>query len=73
MNRLADAEETYKRAVALRPESWSGYNYLGVFYLQHGRYAEAEKTFGRIVELTPDNTRGYDLLGILFLQTGQID
>jgi tetratricopeptide (TPR) repeat protein len=73
MNRLADAEESYKKAVSLRPDSWSGYNYLGVFYLEHGRYDEAEKAFLKITELTPDNTQGYDLLGSLYLQTGAID
>ena len=41
MGRIADAEEAYKKGVALRPDNWDGYNTLGNFYDPQGKYAEA--------------------------------
>jgi tetratricopeptide (TPR) repeat protein/predicted Ser/Thr protein kinase len=71
MGRLDDAEKAYKRAIALRPDAWSGYHYLGGFDFFHGRYEDAEKNFLKITELTPDNFQGYNLLGALYLQMGR--
>ncbi|HUX05946.1 MAG TPA: protein kinase, partial [Acidobacteriota bacterium] len=41
----ADAERIYLEAINLRPEYWSGYNDIGIFYLSLGRYDEAEAQF----------------------------
>ena len=60
---LKEAESTYKKAIEMKPDFWAGYNSLGAFYLQHGRYEEAIPQFRHVIELTPQNTRGYQNLG----------
>src|SRR5262249_14145911 len=40
-HRTAEAEDLYRRASALRPDSWEGYNNLGVFLKAQKRYADA--------------------------------
>ena len=37
---FAAAEATYKKAIALRPNYWGVYSWLGVFYYNQSRYAE---------------------------------
>src|SRR5262249_13141440 len=39
--RLAEAETTFKKAAALRPDYWDGYDELGLFYDRQNRYPEA--------------------------------
>jgi tetratricopeptide (TPR) repeat protein len=63
LNNAAKAEETYLRAVALRPRNWLAYSSLGAFYYQTGKYREAEQSFQRVVALSPDSWRGYSNLG----------
>lgn len=57
------AEDTYKRAVALRPEDWGGYYELGAFYYRCGRNTEAAVEFARVLEITPDNALAHATLG----------
>ena len=64
------AEETIRKAIERRPNYWTGYNHLGVFYLSNGRFAEATGMFRKVVELTPDNSRGWTNLGGAYLQQG---
>jgi serine/threonine-protein kinase len=66
--RIADAEATYKRAVALRPDYWDGYNSLGDFYDRQKRVQDSIAQYRRIIELTPDNTAAYNNLGIEYTE-----
>jgi serine/threonine-protein kinase len=63
LGNLAEAEKTYRRAIALRPHYWAPYNWLGVFYFQQARFAEAVAMFNQVVALVPDSFRGYSNLG----------
>ena len=54
---VADAEATYKRAIALRPDYWDGYNTLGAFYVRQRRFDDAIEQLQRARQLTPDNTQ----------------
>jgi serine/threonine-protein kinase len=63
---LAAAEQTYRRAVDLRPDYWGGHNDLGVFYSRNSRYDDAVAAFTRVTELTPDNNRGFNNLGGMY-------
>ncbi len=66
---LKEAEATYRRAIALRPQYWAGYNWMGVFYSRQARYPEAGQMFSRVVALAPDSFVGYrNLGGIMILQ-----
>ena len=50
----SDAETTYKRAIALRPQYWATHVRLGTFYREHARYAEAVQQYELALTLTPD-------------------
>ena len=51
LGRMDRAEETYQRAVDLRPRYWVNHNRLGHFYYNAGRYADAVKCFCRLWRL----------------------
>ena len=63
MKRLPDAEATYKRGIALRPDYWDGYRALAEFYGRQKRVQDSIAQYRRIIELTPDNPEAYSDLG----------
>jgi eukaryotic-like serine/threonine-protein kinase len=65
------AEVAFKRAIALRPNYWSVYSWLGEFYFNQARYAEAAAMFQKVIELAPDNYRGYFNLGAVYIFEGR--
>ncbi len=68
--RMADAEAAYKKAIALRPDYWDGYNSLGLFYHRQARYPEAAQNLIHATELTPDNAWAYSNLGSVYIDWG---
>lgn len=68
--RMAEAEDAYRKAAAMRPSYWDGYNTLALFYDRHGRYEEAIAQLERAVELTPDNAQAYFNLGAVLIDSG---
>ena len=68
--RTADAEAAYRKAIALRPDSWNGYNSLGTFLHGHQRYDEAIAQFRHAIALTPDNAPVYLNLGAAYIDKG---
>jgi eukaryotic-like serine/threonine-protein kinase len=69
--RLDDAESALRRAIALRPQYWAGYNWLGRFQAAHGRNDEAAEQFKRVVALAPDSFSGYSNLGAVYVTQGK--
>lgn len=67
----AEAEETYNRAIQLRPGFWLGYFDSATFYNSRGRYAEAEKALATAGRLTPDNYLVYRNLGAVQMARGE--
>lgn len=67
------AEATYKKAIAVRPDYWGGYSWLGVFYFNQSRYGDAVTQFQKVVELAPNNYRGYSNLGAMYSQEGKYE
>jgi tetratricopeptide (TPR) repeat protein len=61
--RFEEAEASYRRAVEIRPELWSSWNYLGTFYMDQNRFSDAEAAYRRALELAPDNVRALSNLG----------
>ena len=59
-----------KRAIALRPDSWEGYNRYGDFLDDHQRYEESISQFRHAIELTPDNASLYSNLGSVYIDLG---
>ena len=68
--RNSDAEAAYIKAAALRPDDWTGYNALGIFYDEIGRHTEAIVQFRRAIDLTPDNSALYANIGSAYLNSG---
>ena len=58
----AEAEATYKQAIALRPQYWATHAWLGTFYRERARYAEAVQEYETARTLTPDNARVHYIL-----------
>lgn len=61
-----EAEEILKRAIRLRQSYWAGYNQLGDFYLNQGRFSEAIPPFEKVIELVPNSSWGYINLGVAY-------
>jgi serine/threonine-protein kinase len=68
--RIADAEKTYQKAAAMRPDNWYGYNDLGTFYDRQGKYPQAVSAYQQALELTPDNSELYSNLAASYLDAG---
>ena len=68
--RVVDAETAYKKAIALRPDYWDGYNSLGLFYDRQGKYDDAVKEFDEAIKLTPDNAQAYSNVGKTYIDEG---
>jgi len=58
----AEAEATYQRAIALRPQYWATHIWLGNFYRERARYPDAVRAYEQALALTPDNARAYYVL-----------
>jgi serine/threonine protein kinase/tetratricopeptide (TPR) repeat protein len=64
----ASAEDTYKKAINIRPYDWSGYNYLGRYYYFSHQYGRAIKMWKEVVRLRPNNAGGYTNVGAVYFQ-----
>ena len=71
--RIPEAETAFLKSAALRPDDWSGYNVLGIFYGVVGRQKEAIKQYRKAISLTPDKAHAPDLnLGNALLNSGEV-
>ncbi len=73
LNQPDKAEETYKRAIAVRPQYWRGYSLLGIFYIKQAEYEKAAAMFRRATELDPENYLAFNNLGGSLLYEGKDD
>jgi serine/threonine protein kinase/tetratricopeptide (TPR) repeat protein len=70
LNRPGEAESNLKRAIALRPDYWNGYQALALFYGRQNRLQDAIAQLQRVIDLTPDNATAYSNLGGEYLMLG---
>jgi tetratricopeptide (TPR) repeat protein len=66
LDRPEEAEAAYRRAIALHPEEWAGYSWLGAHYARLARYEDALAMFARVVALDSLNARGWRNLGVAY-------
>ena len=71
LNQPDKAEETYKRAIAVRPQYWRLYSFLGGFYIAQAEYDKAAAMFRRSTELEPDSYPAFNNLGGALLYAGK--
>jgi serine/threonine protein kinase/tetratricopeptide (TPR) repeat protein len=67
----AEAEETFKQAITLRPHYWANYNRLGIYYHDLARYDDAVRMFQQVIALAPDCLYGYGNLGAAYIELGR--
>src|SRR5690349_2970287 len=70
-NRLPEAEEQFKKLVALAPKDPFGYTNLGLTYLQASRFADAEKQLNRAHDLDPTNADVSRMIAKLYALTNR--
>ena len=71
--RYPEAENYYKRALAISPTDARIWNDLGYSYLLQGRFQEAELALGRAVAINPDDRRARNNLGLVLGHQGRTE
>ena len=59
----AQAAESYRKALSLKPDAAEGYSLLGSALAEAGNYREAEEALRKAVALKPNYAEGYYHLG----------
>ncbi|MGA8528282.1 MAG: protein kinase, partial [Acidobacteriaceae bacterium] len=70
LDRWADAEATFRRVLAERPNYWLGYNELGFVLHGEGKYQKAIQCFRDATLAAPGNSLAWSNLGVEYLQIG---
>lgn len=72
--KLAEAENYFKQALAVNPLNDDAYVQFGLFLREQGRFADAEQTYQKALEVWPHNAAAHRNLGILYdLYMGNFD
>ncbi|GEM_PF-5394602 len=69
--RYAEAADSYRQALSLKPDSAEGYSLLGSALAQAGNYREAEEALRKAVTLNPNYAEGYYHLGNFLKSIGK--
>ena len=69
--RAREAEDLFRRAIALRPDLPDAYFNLGTVLVLQGRYAEAEAPLRSYMERVPMAAAGPERLGLVYLLNGR--
>jgi len=72
LGRWSDAENSYQRAIKLRPNFWVNYNQLANVYHMQGKFPEAIRAFRIASAAAPANAMSLTSLGTEYLQTGDL-
>src|SRR6266513_1102485 len=70
--RLAEAEQEFRKVIALAPKDAFGYANLGLTYLRAGRFADAEGQLKRAQRLEPQNVDVVLILARLYALTDRV-
>ncbi|MEP7381493.1 MAG: FG-GAP-like repeat-containing protein [Gemmatimonadota bacterium] len=72
-DRFPEAEEAFKKIIALVPKDPFGYTNLGLVYLRMSRFADAEKQLDKAIDLDPGNADIILTLARLYSVTDRVD
>ena len=72
-NRAREAEDTFRRALKLRPNDWVVHNDFGSFLLDHGQYKEALSELQDASYAAPKNSLPLSNVGLVYLALGRLD
>ena len=61
------AEAHAKKAIALQPNYWTGYNAYALLSRKMGKFDQAIELLNKVIELTPDNGSALHNLGLMYL------
>jgi len=70
LNRMQDAEDTYKKAISIHPQYASGYGQLAHLYRREAKYTLAIAEYKKAIELAPEDARYWFSLGADYYNTG---
>lgn len=74
LQRFAEAEAEFTRAIELRPDYWLTYYYYGAFLYRRARYEDAERTFRQALATgVPDNARLHSSIGGTLFARGRLE
>ncbi|MGI9072181.1 MAG: FG-GAP-like repeat-containing protein [Bryobacteraceae bacterium] len=73
LNQQQKAEEWYRRALRLDPQSPDAANGLGLALAKQGRAGEARQSFEQAITLRRDYSEAINNLGVLYLQEGKVN
>jgi tetratricopeptide (TPR) repeat protein len=71
--RVEEAEDLFRRAIALRPDLPDAYFNLGTALVLQGRYAEAAAPLRSYMERVPGSASGPERLGLAYLLDGRYE
>jgi tetratricopeptide (TPR) repeat protein len=66
--KLAEAEQVFRNAIALKPDLVIFHYDLGTTLSEHGRHSEAEAAYRKAIELKPDLALAYFSLGVALME-----
>jgi len=73
LNKTAQAEETYKKAILARPQYAIEYERLATFYRNQARYADAAQAYIKALQISPADVRAWTRLSGVYYFTGDYE
>ncbi len=73
LNRTAQAEETYKKAIQARPQYAIEYERLALFYRNQARYEDSEQAYIKALQISPADVRAWTRLAGVYYFTGDYE
>lgn len=66
-----EAERMFRKAISLKPDTWSFYNRLGIALQRQGNFPQALTEFRRVIRINPKAADGYINIGAALVQIAQ--